>query len=246
MLTKEELIKYDRQIIIEGFGEEGQEKLKRARAFIAGAGGLCSSVATYLAAAGIGTIRIADYDKVELSNLNRQILHWEEDVGRAKVQSARSKLSRLNPASKIAPIEEKLDEANIENLVADSDLIVDAMDNLPTRFLLNRVALKKNIPLFHGAVRGFEGRATTVVPGETACLKCIYRGAVPEKKFPVVGTAPAIIGCIQATECIKHVVGLGEPLKGRLIIFDGLALKFNEYKTKKDPDCDHCGAGKDD
>jgi molybdopterin/thiamine biosynthesis adenylyltransferase len=241
MLTDKELQKYDRQIMIEGFGGEGQERLKRAKAFMAGAGGLCSSAAVYLAAAGVGTIRIVDHDKVEPSNLNRQILHWEEDIGRRKIESAAMKLKRVNSNLKIEAIEERLDETNIDNLVAGSDLIIDAMDNLHVRLLLNRVALKRNIPLLHGAVRGFEGRATTVIPGKTDFLKCIYRGVLQEEKFPVVGVAPGIIGCIQAMEAIKLIVGIGELLTGRLIIFDGLSMKFNEYKTKKDPNCEHCG-----
>lgn len=241
MLTKDEQEKYARQIMLKGFGQQGQEKLKKARVFIAGAGGLGSSSATYLAAAGVGTLRIVDHDKVDLSNLNRQVLHWPEDIGKRKVGSAKGKLNQLNPAVAIEAIEEKITKANISRLVAGFDLIVDAMDNLPTRYLLNKVAIEKNIPFFHGAVYGFEGRALTVIPGQTACLRCVYRGAIPEETFPVIGVTPAVIGCIQATEVIKYLVGMGQLLANRLLVYDGLNMKFTEFKVKKDPNCPHCG-----
>jgi len=241
MLTRGELERYDRQIMIRGFGEEGQQKLKRAKVFIAGAGGLGSPAATYLTAAGVGVIRVVDHDRVELSNLNRQVLHWDEDIGRRKVVSATEKLKKLNQEAEIEAIEEMITEANIFQLVAGFDLIVDAMDNLPTRYLLNKVALEKNIPFFHGAVYGFEGRAMTIIPGKTACLRCVYRGATPEEKFPVIGVTPAVIGCIQATEVIKYIVGIGQLLTNRLLIYDGLNIKFTEFRAKKDPNCEHCG-----
>jgi len=242
MLTAKELERYDRQIMIYGFGKEGQEKLKKARAFIAGAGGLGSPVTIYLAAAGIGTIRIADHDRVELSNLNRQVLHWEENLGGRKVDSAAAKLRKFNSGIKVETITDTITEDNVSQLVADSDLIVDAMDNLPTRYLLNRAAIKKGIPFFHGAVYGFEGRAMTVIPGKSACLNCLYHGAtVPKEKFPVIGVTPAVIGCIQATEVIKYLVGLGELLTDRLLNYDALRMKFTEFKINRDPNCEHCG-----
>jgi adenylyltransferase/sulfurtransferase len=242
MLTAKELERYDRQIMIYGFGKEGQEKLKKAKAFIAGAGGLGSPVTIYLAAAGIGTIRIADHDRVELSNLNRQVLHWEENIGGRKVDSAADKLRKFNTGIKIETIADTITEDNVLQLVADSDLIVDAMDNLPTRYLLNRAAIKKGIPFFHGAVYGFEGRAMTVIPGKSACLNCLYHGAtVPKEKFPVIGVTPAVIGCIQATEVIKYLVGLGELLTDRLLNYDALRMKFTEFKINRDPNCEHCG-----
>jgi len=242
MLTTGELERYDRQIIIKGFGKEGQEKLKRARVVIAGGGGLGSPSSIYLAAAGVGVLRIVDYDRVALSNLNRQVLPWDEDIGRRKIDSAAEKLRKLNQRVEVETIEEKITEANVSRLVAGFDLIVDAMDNLPTRYLLNKAAIDRNIPFFHGAVYGFEGRAMTIIPGETACLECVYHGATtPEEKFPVIGVAPAIIGCIQATEVIKYIVGIGELLTNRLLIYDGLSLKFTEFKVKKDQNCKHCG-----
>jgi len=242
MLTEEELKRYDRQIIINGFGEEGQEKLKQARVFIAGAGGLGSPVATYLAAAGIGTIRIVDNDRVELSNLNRQVLHWNKNIGMSKAGSAAEKLSKLNPGINIEAVEATLTESNVDELITGFDLIVDAMDNLPTRYLLNRTAIEKSIPLFHGAVYGFEGRAMTVIPGESACLNCVYHGVVlPGEKFPVVGVTPAVTGCIQAAEVIKYIVGLGHLLTDCLLVYDGLEMTFTRLTVRKDPKCEHCG-----
>ena len=242
MLTREELERYQRQIIIDGFGEDGQARLKRAKVFIAGAGGLGSPIAIYLAAAGIGTIRIVDHDTVELSNLNRQVLHWDENIGTAKTDSAAAKLKKINPGAVIEPVAETITGANISQLIAGFDLIVDAMDNLPTRYLLNRTALEKNIPFFHGAVNGFEGRAMTIIPGKTACLNCVYHDAsIPAEKFPVIGVTPAVIGCIQATEVIKYIVGLGRLLTDRLLVYDGLEMTFTELSIKKDPDCTHCG-----
>jgi len=241
MLTTEERERYDRQIMIRGIGEEGQEKLKQAKVVVAGSGGLGSPASIYLAAAGVGTIRMIDHDRVELSNLNRQILHWDKDIGRNKVDSAAEKLSQLNRSVKIEAVEETIDEVNISRLVAGFDLIVDAMDNLPTRYLLNKAAIDNHIPFIHGAVYGLEGRVMTIIPGKTACLRCVYRGLIPEEKFPVIGVTPAVIGCIQATEVIKYIVGIGKLLTDRLLVYDGLNMKFTELVVKRDPNCEHCG-----
>jgi molybdopterin/thiamine biosynthesis adenylyltransferase len=241
MLTINELKRYDRQIMITNIGKEGQEKLKRTKVCIAGTGGLGSPTAIYLTAAGVGKICVVDNDRVDLTNLNRQILHWDKDVGKKKVTSAREKLKQINHEVDIEAIEETITETNVFQLVAGFDLIVDAMDNMPTRYLLNKAAIEKSIPFFHGAVYGFEGRAMTIIPGETACLRCMYRGDVPKEKFPVIGVTPAVIGSIQATEVIKYIVGIGELLKNRLLIYDGLDMKFTEFTIKKDPQCEHCG-----
>ena len=241
MLTGGERERYDRQIMIGGFGQAGQERLKRVKVFIAGAGGLGCAAATYLTAAGVGMLRIVDHDRVELNNLNRQVLYWQEDIGKVKVNSASQKLAKLNQEVKIEAIGEMITEANISQLIGGFDLIVDAMDNLPTRYLLNKAALDKNIPFFHGAVYGFEGRAMTIIPGKTACLRCVYRGAIPEEKFPVIGVTPAVIGCIQATEVIKYIVGIGQLLTNKLLVYDGLNMKFTEFRLKRDPNCEHCG-----
>ncbi|MDD5082027.1 MAG: HesA/MoeB/ThiF family protein [Dehalococcoidales bacterium] len=241
MLTDYEKAKYNRQIMIPGFGEEGQKKLKRACVFLAGAGGLGSAVATYLVAAGIGTLRIADHDIIEPSNLNRQVLHWDKDVGQKKVDSASRKLRQLNEAVTIEPIAETIASDNVSRMVAGCDIIVDAMDNLPTRYILNKAALEKDIPFVYGAVYGFEGRVMTIIPGKTACLNCLYHGAVPPRGvFPVIGVVPALIGCIQATEVIKYIVSLGELLTNRLLVYDGLSMKFTELHADRDPNCEHC------
>jgi molybdopterin-synthase adenylyltransferase len=228
MLTNKERERFDRQILISGF------------VFIAGAGGLGSPVAIYLAAAGVGRIRLCDYDQVQLSNLNRQILHGEEDLGRAKTASAKEKLLRLNHGLKVEAVNEVISENNVLELIDGCDVIVDAMDNLQTRHILNKAALEKKKPLFHGAVYGFEGRVTTIIPGETACLKCGYRSVFPSAKFPVIGVTPAVIGAIQATEVIKYIVGIGDLLTNRLLIYNGLKIEFTEFKIKQNPDCEHC------
>jgi len=240
MLTAEELDRYGRQIMIPQVGEKGQEKLKKAKVFIAEARGLGSPVSIYLTAAGVGHIRLVDHDKVDLTNLNRQVVHWTADVGRKKVESAQEKLNKLNPNVTVETLSVTISEENVSELVAGFDLIVDAMDNLPTRYLLNKTAIEHTVPFFHGAVNGFQGRAMTVIPGKTACLRCLYRGPVPESKFPVIGVAPAVIACIQATEVIKYLVGIGDLLANRLLAYDGLNLKFTEFKVQRNPQCDHC------
>jgi len=242
MLTKEELKRYQRQILL--FGEAGQGKLKEAKVFIAGAGGLGSSVAIYLAVAGIGKITIADHDTVELSNLNRQILHRDSEIGRKKVDSAREKLTRMNPDIEVVVTSLTIEPGNADELVGDADLIVDAMDNFPTRYLLNKAALTRNVPLFFGAVNGFYGQTTTIIPGKTACLRCIFPAPPPSAIFPVVGATPGIIGCIQATEVIKYIVGLGNLLENRLLIWDGLQATADEVLLKKNPECEDCRQGK--
>jgi molybdopterin/thiamine biosynthesis adenylyltransferase len=242
VLTTAEMERYDRQIVIRGVGKQGQERLKKARVVIAGSGGLGSVVSIYLAAAGIGTIRLIDHDDVEISNLNRQVLYWEEDVGRRKVISASEKLRKLNPGLEIEAVDETITEDSVSRLVSGFDLIVDAMDNLPTRLLLNKTALDRNIPFFHGAVHGFEGRVMTIIPGKTACLKCVYRGVLPDEKLPVIGVTPAVVGSIQATEVIKYVVGIGRLLADRFLVYDGLAMRFAELKVARDLGCEHCGS----
>lgn len=241
MLTENERQRYDRQIMMPEIGEEGQEKLKGAKVVIAGVGGLGSPIALYLAAAGVGMLRIIDQDVVDLSNLNRQILHWDTDIGRGKVDSAFDKLSNLNSTIRVEAVRETIGEENVGDLIGDCDLIVDAMDNLPTRYLLNKAAIEKNIPFFHGAVRGFEGRVMTVIPGKTACLMCMYRGPVPKEKFPVIGVAPAVVGAIQAGEVIKYIVGAGRLLTDKLLLYDGTEQSFTEFKIRRNPHCEHCG-----
>jgi adenylyltransferase/sulfurtransferase len=240
-LTEYDLLRYGRQIML--FGEDAQRRLKATCLFVGGAGGLGSPVCTYLAVAGIGHLRIVDFDRAELSNLNRQILHWDEDVGKLKVESAREKLARINPSIEIEISSEKIDESSAETLVGEADGIVDCMDNFPTRYLLNRTAVRKRIPFFHAAIYGFEARATTFVPGETACFRCLFHEAPPPSgAFPVVGAAPGVAATIQVMEIIKYFTGYGEPLKDRLLIFDGEAAAFREFKLRRDPDCPDCGS----
>ena len=241
MLNKDELVRYSRQIIIDGFGKSGQEKLKKAKVLIAGAGGLGSPISIYLAAAGLGRLRIIDCDTVDLSNLNRQVLHWTPDIGKDKISSALNKLKDINPEIEIEAINETINEHTVQRLVADSDAIVDAMDNLETRYLLNRASLEKNIPFFHGAVRAFEGRVTTFIPGQTACFACIYKSVFPEQQFPVLGTTAAVIGSIQATEVIKYFTGTGKLLSNRLLVYNGLTMEFSEFTIQKNPHCVQCG-----
>ncbi len=242
MLTPNERERYDRQTMMREIGEKGQEKLKRSRVAIAGGGGLGSPIALYLAAAGVGTLRMIDHDRVSLSNLNRQVLHWEGDIGRKKVNSAGTKLKKFNSAVQIEAIAKTITEDNASTLLEGCDAIVDAMDNLPSRYILNRCAIEKKIPFFHGAVNGFEGRAMTILPGKSACLRCMYRGSIPQEKFPVIGVTPAVIGCIQATEVIKYLLGIGQLLINRLLLYDGLELTFNEFTVLRNPECDHCGS----
>jgi molybdopterin/thiamine biosynthesis adenylyltransferase len=230
--------KYKRQILL--FGEEGQEKLKNARVFIAGAGGLGSPVSTYLAIAGIGKIILADFDSVELSNLNRQFLHHEKDLGRNKVESAKEKLLSMNPEIEVEVIREKLSDANAEEMIPSCDLLVDALDNFEARYILNRLAVERGIPLVHGAVSGYDGQVTTILPGKTPCLYCIFPRSSKKETFPVLGTTPGIIGAIQANEVIKFLTGQGKLLENRLLFWNGLSASFSEIKLAKLNNCPVC------
>lgn len=224
------------------FGQEGQERIAESSVFIAGAGGLGCPVALYLATAGVGKITLVDHDTVELSNLNRQVLHWEEDIGRRKSESAAWKLARINSTIAIDARCVTIDESNAAELVGDADLIVDAMDNFGTRYILNRVAIGKGIPLFHGAIRGFDGQVTTVVPGKTACLRCIFPHPPPAEEFPVVGATPGIIGLIQANEVIKYITGAGPDLGNRLLLWNGIDATLETLPLERDPCCTECGS----
>jgi molybdopterin/thiamine biosynthesis adenylyltransferase len=239
VLSQREQERYSRQIL--SFGEEGQERLKKAHVFIAGAGGLGSPVAIYLAVAGVGTITIVDMDIVDQTNLNRQILHFDRDIGRKKTASAQEKLEEINPDITVNAIDVKIDTANAASLVGNAGGIVDAMDNYPIRYMLNDIAIKNKIPLFHGGIRGFYGQVTTIIPGETPCLKCIIPKAPPAEVFPVVGVTPGFIGMVQATEVLKYFLGIGELLAGRLLIWDGLQARAEEIRVERNPRCDACG-----
>ncbi|MCX6690950.1 MAG: HesA/MoeB/ThiF family protein [Methanoregula sp.] len=239
MLSERERERYKRQILL--FGEEGQEKLKKSRIFIAGAGGLGCPISLYLAVAGIGTLTVVDRDVVEQTNLNRQILHYDRDIGKKKTVSAGEKLREINPDIRVNVIDTTIDETNVLRLVGNADGIVDAMDNFPTRYLLNEAAINKKIPLFHGAIRGLYGQATTIIPGKTGCLRCIFPNAPPKEVFPVVGVAPGFIGMVQATEVLKYLLGSGELLANRLFLWDGMRSHGEEIAVTRNPGCMACG-----
>lgn len=230
---------YVRQLPL--FGEEGQENLQRARVLVAGVGGLGSVIAVYLAAAGVGTLRIADNDVVETSNFNRQILHWHRDLGRPKTASAMEKLNALNPRGRVEEIAGRIDEAGIDEMIRDCDLIVDAVDNFPARYILNRAALKKGIPFVHGAVRGFFGQATTVIPGKGPCLRCVFPSGPPPEPPPIFGATCGVIGSLEAVEAIKLLTGKGETLTGRLFLWDGLTVNADTLSVERNPACPDCG-----
>jgi adenylyltransferase/sulfurtransferase len=239
MLSKEELERYSRQIML--FGEDGQKSLKNAKVFIAGAGGLGCPIALYLAVAGVGQLRIADRDSVELSNLNRQVLHWEADIGRTKVSSLGDKLQTINSQIDIETFHLTIDESNARELIGDADIIVDAMDNYSIRYLLNQVAHEKSIPLVHGAISGFDGQAMTIIPGESACFTCVFPSPPPTEEFPVVGATSGIIAMIQVNEVIKYLVGTGRLLTNRLFIWNGLYSEMETLKLSRRLDCKVCG-----
>ena len=241
MITPNERERYERQITMAGFGESGQEKLKRARVLIVGTGGLGCPLALYSAAAGIGSISLVDYDKVEWTNLNRQILHWEENVGNDKVRSAADKIRRLNSATEVRELGVRLSTENAAEIVSGHDLILDALDDLEVRQILNRAAVEARIPMIYGGINGMDGMTTWILPGRTPCLKCLFPNRIEKETVPVLGTTPGIVAMIQVTEAIKYLVGMGDLLTGRLLVYDGLAMKFSEIEVQRDPNCPVCG-----
>ncbi len=240
MLTAEETERYSRQILMENIGEAGQEKLKQANVFLAGAGGLGSPISMFLTAAGIGKIRIVDNGFVELSNLNRQILYGNEDLGQTKVVCAKKALARLNPHIQVEAIPETIQMENVAELVGNCDIIVDALDNFTTRYLLNQVAFQKDVPFVHGAVEEFYGQATTIIPGRTNCLKCLFPKGPAQQTWPIISVTCGLIASIQATEVIKYIVGIGDLLENRLLIIDGLHTKVEEMPLERTPICEIC------
>jgi adenylyltransferase/sulfurtransferase len=240
-LSAQERERYDRQILIGEIGVAGQQKLKAAKALICGVGGLGSPAALYLAAAGVGTITLIDRDQVTLSNLNRQVLHHEKDIGRDKITSAKEKLGQMNTSVHLQTHQVTLTETSAHSLIAGHDVIIDALDNMDTRYVVNKAAVDLGVPLIHGAVSGFEGRILTIIPGQSTCLRCLSRGAVePQEKIPVVGVTPAVIGALQATEAVKVITEIGDLLINRLLRYDGLTLKWQELKVHRNPHCSHC------
>jgi len=241
-LTPEDLLRYDRQMRIPGWGEEGQKKVKSATVVVAGVGGLGCPMSVYLAAAGVGTLIVIDRDKVEPSNLNRQVLHWDKDVGRYKVESAVEKLRQLNPTIQIKGLTTEITEANAKELVGGSNVVMDGMDNFATRFALNGACVELDIPFVHAAIYGLEARLMTIIPHKTACLRCLLPSLPPEvKPFPVLGATPGTVACLQAMEALKLITGVGEPTNGNLVHIDGQFLRFRRLKVRRNPDCPVCG-----
>lgn len=241
-LSDEELSRYDRQILIDGWGERAQRALGETTVFVAGLGGLGSPVSIYLATAGVGRLVVCDADHVALSNLNRQILHDASRLGDAKASSASTTLTRLNPHVEVVAHEALITEGNVDEVVGDARLIVDCMDNFETRYILNDSAIRKSIPLVHGSVRGLEGRLSFIHVPETACLRCIFPGEPPPGISPTLGAVAGVIGALQATEALKYLAGIATNIKGRLLVWDGAAMDFRSFRTQRDPDCPSCSA----
>jgi sulfur-carrier protein adenylyltransferase/sulfurtransferase len=247
-LTNDEIKRYSRHLIMPEVGMDGQRKLKAASVLCIGAGGLGSPVAMYLAAAGVGTLGIVDFDTVDFSNLQRQILHGTSDVGRPKLQSAKDRLNEINPNVKVVTHDAALSSENALELFAPYDIIVDGTDNFPTRYLVNDACVLLNKPNVYGSIFRFEGQASVFATKEGPCYRCLYPEPPPPGLVPscaeggVLGVLPGVVGCIQATEALKLIIGAGEPLIGRFLIFDALRMKFRELTLRKDPECPVCSA----
>jgi sulfur-carrier protein adenylyltransferase/sulfurtransferase len=249
LLTPAQLRRYSRQVLIPEIGQAGQRKLLDAKVLLIGAGGLGSPAALYLAASGIGTIGLVDDDVVDESNLQRQVLHTSERVGMPKTESARLTLGALNPETKVVEHRERLDADNVDRLIADYDVIVDGTDNFDTRYLLNDAAVRLRKPVVHGSIYRWDGQVTTFVPFEGPCYRCMYPTQPPPELAPacdvagVLGVLPGIAGLLQANEVFKLVLGVGETLAGRLLMFDAMSTEFSEVRIWRDPACPACGEG---
>jgi sulfur-carrier protein adenylyltransferase/sulfurtransferase len=246
-LSNEEVLRYSRHLIMPEVGMEGQQKLKAARVLCIGTGGLGSPLALYLAAAGVGTLGLVDFDVVDFTNLQRQVIHFTSDVGRPKLESARQKIAAINPFVTVKPFETKLTSQNALEIFADFDIIVDGTDNFPTRFLVNDACVFTGKPNVYGSIFRFEGQASVFAAKEGPCYRCLYPEPPPPGLVPscaeggVLGILPGLVGLIQATEAIKLILGAGDPLIGRLLLVDALGMKFRELKLRKNPDCVVCG-----
>jgi molybdopterin/thiamine biosynthesis adenylyltransferase len=246
--TEDQVRRYARHVILPGIGGDGQEKLMAAKVLVIGAGGLGSPAAMYLAAAGVGTLGLVDFDRVELSNLQRQLLHDTDDVGRPKVESARERLHDLNPGVEVVAHETLLTSANAFDVLGPYDIVVDGTDNFPVRYLVNDATQMLKKPLVYGSIYQWEGQASVFMPGRDApCYRCLFPEPPPPGTVPscaeggVFGVLPGIIGSVQAVEAIKLVLGVGEPLIGKLLIYDALKNEFTTVKLRWDPDCPVCG-----
>ena len=246
-LTNDEILRYSRHLIMPEVGMAGQQKLKAARVLCIGAGGLGSPLALYLAAAGVGTLGIVDFDVVDFTNLQRQIIHSTADVGRKKLDSAAEKLKAINPFINLKTFETRLTSANALELFREFDIVADGTDNFPTRYLVNDACVLTGRPNVYGSIFRFEGQASVFATEEGPCYRCLYPEPPPPGLVPscaeggVLGILPGLVGVMQATEVIKLILGQGEPLIGRLLLIDALGMKFRELKLRKNPDCPACG-----
>jgi sulfur-carrier protein adenylyltransferase/sulfurtransferase len=247
VLSNDEILRYSRHLIMPEVGMEGQQKLKAAKVLCIGAGGLGSPLALYLTAAGVGTLGIVDFDVVDYTNLQRQIIHTTADVGRKKLDSAADKLKAINPYINLRTFDTRLSSANALELFREFDIIADGTDNFPTRYLVNDACVLTGKPNVYGSIFRFEGQASVFATEEGPCYRCLYPEPPPPGLVPscaeggVLGILPGLVGVIQATETIKLILGQGDPLIGRLLLVDALAMKFRELKLRKSPDCPACG-----
>lgn len=246
-LSKDEILRYSRHLIMPEVGMEGQQKLKAARVLCIGTGGLGSPLALYLSAAGVGTLGLVDFDVVDFTNLQRQVIHFTSDVGRPKLESAKQKIAAINPYVNVKTFETRLTSDNALKIFADFDIIVDGTDNFPTRFLVNDACVFTGKPNVYGSIFRFEGQASVFATKDGPCYRCLYPEPPPPGLVPscaeggVLGILPGLVGLIQATEAIKLILGKGEPLIGRLLLVDALGMRFRELKLRKNPDCVVCG-----
>ncbi len=246
--TEEQLVRYSRHIILSEVGGKGQKKIGQARVLVVGAGGLGSPIAFYLAAAGIGTIGLIDADTVDLSNLQRQIIHHTADIGRPKVLSAEEKIHAMNSDVKVVSYQKHLDAENALSIFSAFDYVIDGTDNFPAKFLINDAAFFSKKPLVHGGILRFDGQIITILPDESACYRCIFPSLPPEGLVPscqeagVLGALAGLIGTLQATEVLKLILGIGKPLSNRILTYHALETSFREISIKRNPDCPLCGS----
>jgi molybdopterin/thiamine biosynthesis adenylyltransferase len=252
VLTPEQQERYSRHLLVPEVGSEGQQKLLDAKVLLIGAGGLGSPAALYLAAAGVGTLGIVDDDVVDLTNLQRQVIHNTERIGEPKVESAKQTIEALNPDVEVIGYQTRLDQDNVLDLIRDYDVIVDGADNFPTRYLLNDAAVRERKPVVHASILGFDGQLTVFKPYEGPCYRCLYPQPPPADLAPscgangVLGVLPGVMGLLQANETIKLIIDQGEPLIGRLLLFEALSTQFTELKVRRDAEgCPTCGDGVD-
>ncbi len=246
-LTRDEILRYSRHLIMPEVGIEGQQKLKDAGILLIGAGGLGSPLGLYLAAAGVGRLGLVDFDKVDFSNLQRQVIHRTDDIGRLKVESAKERINSINPHVDVQTFDARISRDNAMELIKPYDIVIDGTDNFPTRYLVNDACVFQRKPNIYGSIFRFDGQATVFFPFKGPCYRCLYPESPPPGMVPscaeggVLGVLPGIIGIIQATEAIKLIIGKGEPLIGRLLLYNALAMEFREVKLKRSPDCPVCG-----